>query len=124
MKDVDDYVKPPPYIDTPLPDNDPLIYKLKLRIQQDLNQINGVYDYQISETSQKKSLKIKDIEQQYDKRISIINKQRENDIKEYNTQAEIHINNLIISINNPTKINDVKYKKSLYEYLYDFFLKT
>ena len=52
MKDVDDYVKPPPYIDTPLPDNDPLIYKLKLRIQQDLNQINGVYDYQISETCQ------------------------------------------------------------------------
>lgn len=119
MKEFDDYIKPPPYIETELSDNDPLISKLKLRIQKDLNQINGVYDSQISETFEIKSVEIKNIERKYENDINVINKKREQDIKEYNTQANIHINNLIMSINNPVKINDIKYKKSLYNYIYE-----
>lgn len=119
MKEFDDYIKPPPYIEKELSDNDPLISKLKLRIQKDLNQINGVYDSQISETFEIKSVEIKNIERKYENDISVINKKREQDIKEYNTQANIHINNLIMSINNPVKINDIKYKKSLYNYIYE-----
>ena len=42
MNDVyDDYVQPPKYEDTQ-DFNNPLTTRLKLRIQQDLNQINGV----------------------------------------------------------------------------------
>ena len=44
----DDYVQPPKYEDTQ-DFNNPLTMRLKLRIQQDLNQINGVYDSQIFE---------------------------------------------------------------------------
>ena len=61
----DDYVKPPPYLerkyhstDTKSDDSDSLITKLKLKIYQDIYQINGVYDIQIAEHQSIKNINI------------------------------------------------------------------
>ena len=108
MKDTyDDYIKPPQYQykDIQGSEEDPLIKKLKLRIQQDLNQINGVYDSQISEAEEIKKKRFLKIESEYNDVISSINKQRKNDISIYNEKAEKHIDNLISNMNNiPLKI--------------------
>lgn len=102
MKDIyEEYVQPPSYTDIHLPD-DPLIAKLRLRIQQDLNQINGVYDCQISECEQNKSKRMKEIELEHNSIVENINKQRREDINRYNEKAENHIDNLISSMNNST----------------------
>ena len=96
----EDYVQPPSYTENQDTDNDQLISKIRLRIQQDLNQINGVYDCQISECKQNKCKKIKQIELHYDSIIENINKKRNEDLHKYNENAEKHIDNLISSMNN------------------------
>lgn len=101
MKDsYEEYVQPPSYIDSNGSDNDPLITKLRLRIQQDLNQINGVYDNKITDAEQNKRKRILEIEKEYQDVTKTINKQRCNDICIYNENAERHIDNLISNIHN------------------------
>lgn len=100
MKDTyEDYVKPPSYTDSQGSD-DPLISKLRTRIQQDLNQINGVYDSQISDTEERKRKEFLQIELKYKDDIAMINKKREKDITMYNEKAEKHIENLINTMHN------------------------
>ena len=100
MKETyEDYVQPPTYRDSQGSD-DPLIKKLRLRIQQDLNQINGVYDSQIEEAEEVKKKKVMKLEAEYNDSIGLINKQRNNDISIYNEKAEKHIDNLISTMHN------------------------
>lgn len=95
MNDVyDDYVQPPKYEDTQ-DFNNPLTTKLKLRIQQDLNQINGVYDSQIFEATDVKKKRFNTIELEYKDVVMSINNHRNHDISIYNENAEKHIDNLI-----------------------------
>lgn len=96
----EDYVKPPSYKENQVTDNDKLMSSIRLRIQKDLNQINGVYDCQISECDQNKSKKIKQIELEYNSLIENINKKRKEDIDKYNQNVEKHIDSLISSMNN------------------------
>lgn len=105
MKGYEDYVQPPSYKDSQVPDEGPLIVKLRLRIQQDLNQINGAYDSQISESEDKKRHRLLEIDLEYKKMIESINKQRLNEIENYTKEAERHIDNLIAHMNNsPQKV--------------------
>ena len=109
MKGYEEYVQPPSYVDAHVdvkcPGDDQLITKLRLRIQQDLNQINGVYDNQISESEQIMRSHEKKSEDAHQDRIVTINNQRYNDIAAYNREAERQIDNLISSMHNsPQKI--------------------
>ena len=104
----EEYVKPPSYTysqgSDALPD-DPLFSKLRGRIQQDLNQIYGVYDTQIAEAVEKKQKLMKKIELEIKENIESINKQRIKDISLYNEKAEKHVDNLISTMHNsPQKI--------------------
>jgi hypothetical protein len=100
MKDVyEDYVKPPSYVHNIVNNDDLLISKLRTRIQQDLNQINGVYDLQISESEHNKNKIIKNIESEHLSSVEDINKQRKDDIFSYNEKAEQYIDNLISTMN-------------------------
>lgn len=100
MKDTyEDYVKPPSYTDSQGSD-DPLISKLRTRIQQDLNQINGVYDSQIADTEERKKKEFLKLELEYKEKIAAINKQRSRDISTYNEKAEKNIDNLITTMHN------------------------
>lgn len=100
MKDTyEEYVKPPSYKDSQGSDN-PLITKLRTRIQQDLNQINGVYDIRITEAEEEKTKKMIKLDLEYKEVIETINKQRANDINTYNEKAERHIDNLISTMHN------------------------
>lgn len=99
----EDYVQPPSYTEKEISDDDPLISKIKFRIQQDLNQINGVYDSKILEHEQNKSKKIKQIDLEYRSMVENINKKRKEDIDKYNENAEYHINTLISSMNSNNK---------------------
>ena len=105
MKDTyEDYVKPPSYTDSHGYD-DPLISKLRTRIQQDLNQINGVYDSQISDAEERKRKEFLQIELKYKDDIAMINRKREKDVAMYNEKAEKNIDNLItIMHNSPQKM--------------------
>mgnify|MGYP000365385017 FL=1 len=101
-KDCDDeYVQPPSYVEN-ASYNDELISKLKLKIQQDLNQINGVYNSQISDAEEKKRNMIEKVELEYTNTVDAINKQRMSDISSYNSQAERNIENLML--NSPQQI--------------------
>jgi hypothetical protein len=100
MKDMyEEYVKPPSYVHNNVDKDDLLISKLRMRIQQDLNQINGVYDLQISESEHNKNKKIKNIESEHLSSVENINKQRKEDIFKYNEKAEQYIDNLISTMN-------------------------
>ena len=103
----DDYIQPPTYKDSQGSDN-PLIMKLRLRIQQDLNQINGVYDTRISEAEEIKKKQLQKLEEEYNNTITVINKQRMNDILLYNEKAENHIDNLISNMHNNNNNNSQK----------------
>jgi iron uptake system EfeUOB component EfeO/EfeM len=95
----EEYVKPPSY--TYSNDNDdPLFSKLSIRILQDLNQINGVYDNLITVAQEKKKKMIEKLDMEYKDIISTIDKQRKKDIDTYNEKAEFHIDNLISTIHN------------------------
>lgn len=100
MKGYEEYVQPPSYVDSECPGEDQLITKLRLRIQQDLNQIHGVYDTQVSESEKKMKYMVKKSEDEHNERVASINNQRANDIAAYNREAEKHINNLISSMHN------------------------
>jgi len=105
MKGYGEYVQPPSYVDVQYPEEDQLITKLRMRIQQDLNQINGVYDTQISESEQTMKSQVKKSEDAHQYRVATINNQRANDITAYNREAERQIDNLISTIHNsPQKI--------------------
>jgi len=99
----EDYVIPPSYVerqDSGDNQDDYLISKLKGRIQQDLNQINGVYDTQITEAVEKKKKLVQKLEVEYVDIIDRINKNRTQDISKYNEKAEKHIDNLISTMHN------------------------
>lgn len=104
----EEYVKPPSYIDSQVSkdlSDIPLISKLRVRIQKDLNQINGVYDIQIAEVEEKKQKLMQKLELESKANIESINNQRIKDISIYNEKAEKHIDNLISSMHNsPQKI--------------------
>ena len=100
----DDYVKPPPYLerkyhstDTKSDDSDSLITKLKLKIYQDIYQINGVYDIQIAEHQSIKNIKVCKLEEEYKIIVDSINKQRKKDIDIYRNKAERCVDNFIIA---------------------------
>lgn len=114
MKDsYEEYVQPPQYeVDEKDSDN-PLIQKLKTRIQQDLNQINGVYDIQIEEASQQKVKAVEKLEKQFEQYVNDIDRQRKEEIEKYNQKAEQKINGLISNMNIPEKRN-----KSWWDYLF------
>lgn len=102
---TEEYIQPPSYVESQKDKNNPLISKLQLRINQDLNQINGVYDSQIAETEKNRIESIKRIEEKHQQTIDMINKQRERDIADYHKQAESRIDNLISSMgNSPQKV--------------------
>ena len=89
MNEYEEYVQPPSYSYTNNErddDVDPLIKKLRVRIQQDLNQINGVYDSQISECDKNKLKKQKQIDLEYSVKIEHINNQRNIEISLYNVK--------------------------------------
>ena len=107
MKDrqesYEEYVKPPSYTEsngTGGKSDDPLITKLRTRIQKDLNQINGVYDSRIKESEEKKKKMMLLIDQEHKDIVATINKQRTKDIETYNETAERHIDNLISTMHN------------------------
>jgi hypothetical protein len=95
----EEYVKPPSYIYS-IDHDDPLFSKLSIRIHQDLNQINGVYDNLITVAEEKKNKMIEKFVMEYKDNISSIDKQRKKDIDTYNEKAEFHIDNLISTIHN------------------------
>ena len=106
MKDYEEYVHPPSYTDSPLIDEDQLINKLKLTIQKDRNQINGVYDAQISDSSQQMEYMIKKAEEDHNNRVLSINNQRDIDKAIYNKKAEKQIDSLINTMHNsPQKLS-------------------
>lgn len=82
---------------------DQLITKFQLRIQKDLNQINGVYDSQIAEAEEVKKKHIMKLEAEYKNAVEMINNKRNNDILVYNEKAVNIIDNLITSMNNYEK---------------------
>lgn len=75
--------------------DDLLITKLRLRIEQDLKQINGVYDVKIAEAEEINRKLCLKIQAEHNGVIELINKQRNNDISLYNEKAEKNIDNLI-----------------------------
>jgi hypothetical protein len=100
MKDsYEEYVVPPSYTDSQGSD-DPLIAKLRTRVHQDLNQINGVYDIRITDAEEKKRNMIEKLEKEYTNIISSINNQRNKDINAYKEKAEHYIDDLISNMNN------------------------
>lgn len=105
MKGYEEYVQPPSYVDVQCPEGDQLIAKLRLRIQQDLNQINGVYDIQISESEQTMRSHIKKLEDIHQDNVVHINNQRAKDIAAYNIEAERKIDNLISTMHNSPQKN-------------------
>jgi hypothetical protein len=114
MKDTyEDYVKPPPYADNQ-ESNDPLITKLRLRIQQDLNQIHGVYDSQILDIDEKKNKLLLQLELKYKDDIASINKNRTDDVSFYNEKAIKHIDNLITTMHNSPQKNELSWWEKLF----------
>ena len=102
---ITDYIQPPSYTESQRKIDTTLTDKLKARINQDLIQINGVYDSQITEAEQNKIKNIEVIENNHKKLIESINEQRKLDISRYHKKAEKHIDNLISSMgNSPQKI--------------------
>ena len=114
MKDYEEYVQPPSYVESPIIDEDQLINKLKLTIQKDLNQINGVYDTQISDSSQQIEDIIKKAQEDHNDRVLSINKQRDIDKAIYTQKAEKQIDNLINTMHNSPQ----KLSKSWWETLF------
>lgn len=100
MKDIEGYVTPPPY-DENTKNNCPLIAKLEKRIQQDINQIKGVYQTMISDAERWKIESISDINEEHDKKVEKLTKQMEAEIEKYNSNATKHIDNLINEMNKP-----------------------
>jgi hypothetical protein len=97
-EDLDGYVKPPIYKETK--EIDTLLFtKLKLRIHKDLNQINGVYDCQVSESELEKNKLINKIKLEYQIIEKALNKDRKDEIASYNKQAEKYIDTLLSSMN-------------------------
>lgn len=105
MKDseIDDYIKPPSYSYVDSVNNlkyekeDSLIVKLKLKIGQDMHQINGVYDMQIEESKNAKNKLVSKLEADHIIVVTNINKQREKDLERYRKKAELCVDNLITS---------------------------
>ena len=99
MEDLREYIKPPSYEESIKPPSDnKLISKLQLRINQDLNQINGVYDSQISDVVSNMTKRIEEIKKESQKEIEEINFSRKKQIEMYNDNAEKHIDQLLVSI--------------------------
>ena len=96
MKEMyEDYVKPPSYDENSIDKDEPLYFKLHMRIQKDLNQINGVYDGRIVEAKSDMMRRIRSIEKEYDGVVSEIERHRKKDVDMYNDRANCHIDNLI-----------------------------
>ena len=115
MKDCEDYIQPPSYSTSLIIDEEQLISKLKSTIQKDLNQINGVHDAQILDSTNQMDEMIKTEKEYHDNRVLSINNQRNIDKSAYSKKAEKQIDNLINTIHNsPQKIS-----KSWWETLFD-----
>lgn len=98
-KDIyEEYVQPPSYNNSDCKNKDNnLISKLKFRIEKDLNHINGLFDSQVEESQKEMDTKIKEIRKMYTDNMNKINKNRQFEIGEYNSQAETSINSLEFS---------------------------
>lgn len=114
MKDYEDYIQPPSYADSPIIDEDQLINKIKLTIQKDINQINGVYDAQILDSTQQMEEVIKKAKEDHNNRVLSINNQRDIDKAVYNKKAEKQIDSLINTMHNSPQ----KLSKSWWEILF------
>lgn len=101
MKDYEEeYIQPPSYINSTIIDEDQLINKLRLSIQKDLNQINGVYDSQILDYTQQMEEAFKKAKEDHNNRVLSINNQRDIDKAVYNKKAEKQIDTLINTMHN------------------------
>jgi len=114
MKDYEDYIQPPSYVESTIIYDDQLINKLKSTIQKDINQINGVYDSQILDSTQQLEDMIKNAKEDHNKRVSSINNQRDIDKEIYNKKAEKQIDSLINTMHNSPQ----KLSKSWWEILF------
>lgn len=95
----DDYVQPPTYNDTVIL-NKTLLSKIETHINNDLTQINSVYDERIKESEKYMKKSIHEIERDFALLKSDINKERDTEIEKYNTEAEKRISELITNLNN------------------------
>jgi len=100
----DDYVQPPSY--TELKDKDEnkitknsLITKLEKHINNDLTQINSVYDTRIKNAELIKQKEYEEIERNFLLTKITINNERNLEISQYNIEAEKRIGGLISNLN-------------------------
>jgi hypothetical protein len=107
----DNYTPPPSYtsgsecIDES--DSKPLITRLKIRIEKDLHQINGLYDDMIKSEENVTASKISEINDVHFLKIDSINRQRLSDINDYNVNAESRIDDVISTLDIETTGADI-----------------
>jgi len=96
----EEYVQPPSYNNFEEKDEfkNTLITKLQIRISGDLNQINGVFDNRVIESQKNMKKELDAIRKMYETDIDNVNRQRLQEINQYNLQAETRINSLISSL--------------------------
>lgn len=124
-QDYEDYVQPPQYVEYVInKDNNKdlntgkneLMIKLEKHINNDLVQINSVYDIRIKELGENKEKKIKELEKEYDKRKKLIDVDRKMDIEKYQKEAETKIGELIMNLNKP----EDKKSFNIFDWIYPY----
>jgi hypothetical protein len=97
----DDYVQPPSYKDFNNEDKvtNSLITKLEKHINNDLTQINSVYDIRIKNAELIKQKEYDEIERNFLLTKITINNERNLEISQYNIEAEKRIGGLISNLN-------------------------
>ena len=120
MKNIDeyeDYVQPPQYVDYVEENNkgkSELMLKLEKHINNDLVQINSVYDIRIKELETNKVKKMEDLEKMFGERSKLIEIDRKMDIDNYEKEAEKKIGELIMNLNKPEE----KKSFNIFEWIY------
>jgi hypothetical protein len=90
-----DYIELPVSNRNNLNITDPLVSKLKKKIESDIIQLNGIYDMEIKTAEKELEIEIKYIRDRYSEMISNINKRRAKEREEYTKRAEKQIENLL-----------------------------
>ena len=118
----EEYVQPPSYNSFEEKDEfkNTLITKLQIRITGDLNQINGVFDNRVIESQKNMKKELDAIHKMYETDIDNVNRQRLQEINQYNLQAETRINSLISSLEF-TQINKTEKVENYVDWFLSFF---
>lgn len=95
--DTDNYMFPPAYAAAvgQVPDDDPLMNRLKTRIEKDILQINGVYNDRVATKENALHHHIAALNQTHSTDVAEIERNREIEINSYMTSAETSIDLLI-----------------------------